>query len=253
MSEKGTIQIESPSESVIKIIFSTPAHNALPSDLLQALANAIEEAGQKAARVIVLQSGGERTFCAGASFDELLQLQNEAESIAFFSGFANVILACRNSPSIVISRIQGKAIGGGVGLAAAADYCFATEQAAIRLSELAIGIGPFVIGPAVERKIGLSAFSQMALKPQQFFSAQWAQEKGLYHEVFQNIADMDNALHDFVAQLAQYSPQALTALKRAFWQDTSHWPTLLAERAATSGRLALSETTQTALKAFKKN
>ncbi|TWR25804.1 enoyl-CoA hydratase/isomerase family protein [Mucilaginibacter pallidiroseus] len=236
---------------IATITFGHPAQNALPSHLLMQLSAAIEEAGSDTdTRVIIIQSAGERTFCAGASFNELLKIADEDTGTRFFSGFANVINACRKADKIIIAKVQGKAVGGGVGIAAAADYCFATEHAAVKLSELTIGIGPFVIAPAVQRKIGLPAFTQLSLQAGIFQSAEWAKENGLYNEVYEDATTMDDAIKQLAEQLANYNPEAITSLKRILWEGTEHWDTLLAERAAISGKLVLSEFTQKALRAF---
>lgn len=239
-------------QGVLTITFSHPAHNAMPSPLLAQLAAAIENAGvDEDVRVIVLRSGGDRTFCAGASFDELLAIQDEVGGKAFFMGFARVINACRKVPKLILGRVQGRAVGGGVGLAAACDHCLATRHASIRLSELAIGIGPFVIGPAVERKIGLAAFSQLSLTPTRWRSAAWAQEKGLFAEVLEDQAALDEAVAALAEQLATYSLPAMSALKTMYWQGTAHWDSLLEERAHTSGRLVLGAACKQALAAFR--
>ncbi|RFZ82034.1 enoyl-CoA hydratase/isomerase family protein [Mucilaginibacter terrenus] len=233
--------------------FYHPAQNSLPSALLSQLTDAINTAAaSKDARVIVLKSEGGRTFCAGASFDELLQIKDKQAGARFFSGFSNVINACRKSSKIVIARVQGKAVGGGVGLAAAADYCLATEAAAIKLSELAIGIGPFVISPAVQRKIGLQAFSQLTIRASDFQSAEWAMQKGLYNELYEDIPTLDQAVLELAQKLASYHPDALTGLKKILWEGTEDWDALLTERAAISGELVLSEFTQAALNSFLK-
>lgn len=250
--QEGYVRVEETAPRVVTITFFHPAHNAMPSHLLADLARAVEDAGQDPATgVMVLQSGGDRTFCAGASFDELLQISDAASGEAFFSGFADVINACRRCPKLIIGRVQGKAVGGGVGLAAATDFCFATQYAAVKLSELAIGIGPFVVGPVIERKIGLAAFSHLTLTPTTFASPAWAREKGLFNEVFDTAEAMDEAIQAKAAQLAAYNPAALKAMKAAFWRGTEHWDTLLAQRARTSGELVLSEFTRNALEAFK--
>ena len=239
------------SEGINTISFYHPAQNSLPSDLLDQLCKKIEEAGNDpGTRVILLKSEGDRTFCAGASFDELLQIKDKEAGAVFFSGFARVINACRKSTKIIIARVQGKAVGGGVGLAAAADYCLATKAASIKLSELAIGIGPFVISPAVIRKIGLPAFSQLTIRAIDFQTAAWAQEKGLYSEVYPDISSMDSALDALTQKLASYHPDALGGLKQILWEGTENWDELLAERAAVSGELVLSEFTQQALNSF---
>ena len=238
-------------DGVNTISFFHPAQNALPAELLSRLCEEIDKAGHHPdTRVILLKSEGERTFCAGASFEELVQVKDKAAGAEFFSGFARVINACRKSPKIIIARIQGKSVGGGVGLAAAADYCLATEAASIKLSELAIGIGPFVISPAVIRKIGLPAFSQLTIRASDFQTAAWAKEKGLYNEVYADISSMDTELDALAKKLASYHPDALSGLKQILWEGTENWDTLLAERAATSGELVLSEFTQQALSNF---
>lgn len=239
-------------EGIATVTFFHPAQNSMPGHLLQLLADTIEQTGQNPnTKVIILKSGGDRTFCAGASFEELADIKTAAEGLAFFSGFAKVINACRCSPVIVIGRVQGKAVGGGVGLAAATDYCFATQHAAVRLSELLIGIGPFVVGPAIERKIGIAAFSQMTLNAPTFYEAAWAKEKGLFSEVYENVEVMDAAVEALAHQLIQYNPEALQKLKKIFWEGTEHWDALLLERAALSGSLVLSEYTQKAISQMK--
>ncbi len=234
------------------ITFEHPSHNSLPSRLLTQLKDAITKSGEDSGVVlIVLQSSGERTFCAGASFDELASIQDFQSGKKFFLGFANVINAIRKCPKIVIGRVQGKAIGGGVGLASACDYCFATEAASIKLSELAVGIGPFVIGPAVQRKMRVSAFSQLALNATAFQSAAWAKERGLYHDIFPTITEMDAGIATLSAQLLGSNPDALRLLKKVFWEGTDNWDALLEERAGMSGMLVLSDFTKNAIAAFK--
>ncbi|MDB4923950.1 enoyl-CoA hydratase/isomerase family protein [Mucilaginibacter sp.] len=247
----GNITLIISDTGVATISFYHPAQNSLPTALLDELTATITKAGaDEKTRVILLKSEGERTFCAGASFDELLQIKDKEAGALFFSGFARVINACRKSPKIIIARVQGKAVGGGVGLAAAADYCLATEAASIKLSELAIGIGPFVISPAVIRKIGLPAFSRLTIRAIDFQTAHWANEKGLYNEVYTTIGDMDEALNTLAQKLASYHPEALNGLKQILWEGTENWDELLNERAAISGRLVLSEFTQQALQSF---
>jgi methylglutaconyl-CoA hydratase len=247
----GNVTLTTSANGIATISFYHAAQNSLPAALLQKLTDTITAAGNDAlTRIIILKSEGDRTFCAGASFDELLQIKDKQAGAKFFSGFANVINACRKSPKIIIARIQGKAVGGGVGLAAAVDYCLATETASIKLSELAIGIGPFVISPAVIRKIGLPAFSQLTIRAVDFQTAQWAKEKGLYNEVYADILSMDEALASLAQKLASYHPQALVGLKQILWEGTQDWDQLLTERAAISGELVLSEFTQHALNGF---
>lgn len=237
---------------IARISFYHPNHNALPSLLLTALVENIEAIGTDAdVRVVVLQSLEHKTFCAGASFDELAAIQDEATALRFFSGFGNVINAMRQCPKIIVGRIHGKAVGGGVGLAAATDFCFASKFASVRLSELAVGFGPFVIGPAVERKVGAAAFSQMALTPGDWQTADWAREKGLFQEVLDSTEALDARLEQFCQTLAGYSTEALKELKNVFWQGTEHWAKLLPERAAISGRLSLSDFSKQAIAAFK--
>jgi methylglutaconyl-CoA hydratase len=238
---------------IATITFSHPASNSFPSNLLKDLTaelNLLSE--NESVSVIVLKSEGNGAFCAGASFDELLSIDNFDDGKLFFSGFANVINEMRTCKKIIIGRIQGKAVGGGVGLASACDYVFATDNASVKLSEIAIGIGPFVIEPAVSRKIGKTAMSQLTLAAHDWKNAKWAFEIGLYSEIFASIEDLDSALTVFASKLASYNPEALQEMKKVFWENTSHWDVLLYDRAAISGKLVLSEFTKNALNAFKK-
>ena len=238
-------------KNIAHIEFFNPAHNALPSNLLFELKNAIENAGLNTnVRVIILKSGGDRTFCAGASFEELKNINTESEGNAFFMGFANLINALRKCPKFVIGRVQGKAVGGGVGIAAATDYCFATRASSIKLSELNLGIGPFVIEPALTRKLGIASVSELTLNPTNFFSADWAKEKGLFNEVFDTAESLDNALEPWTEKLSSYSPEAMQQIKKAFWSGTQNWDTLLAERAKISGNLVMSGFTKNILNNF---
>ncbi|WP_313376690.1 enoyl-CoA hydratase/isomerase family protein [Chishuiella sp.] len=234
------------------IEFFHPQSNSMPGSQLRNLAKEIEKLGNNDnVKVIILKSAGERAFCAGASFDELISIKDQETGLEFFSGFAHVINAIRLTPKFVIARIHGKAVGGGVGIASAADYTFATEFAAVKLSELAVGIGPFVVGPAVERKIGNSAFTQMAINATEFQTAQWAKEKGLYAEVFATTEEMDASIATLVNQLANSNPTAMKHLKRVAWEGTENWNELLIERAKISGELVLSEFTINAINQFK--
>lgn len=231
------------------ITFFHPSHNSMPGYLLAELTRQIKEAGQSVAvKLIVLKSAGDRTFCAGASFDELMTITNETDGKKFFLGFANVINAIRTCPKMVIGRVHGKAIGGGVGIAGAVDYCMATQYATIKLSELALGIGPFVVGPAIERKVGTSAFSQLSINATEWQTAYWAKEKGLYHEVFETTEQLDAYIAHFSEKLLSSSPTALTELKKILWQGTDHWDQLLDDRAAISGRLVTTAAAQNAIK-----
>jgi methylglutaconyl-CoA hydratase len=237
---------------IASITFFHPLSNSLPGRVLRELAAAIDTCGKaEEIRVIVLRSQGDKTFCAGASFDELSSIQDLETGKTFFSGFAGVINAARKCPKLIIGRVQGKAVGGGVGMAAACDYVFATLEASVKLSELAVGIGPFVVGPAVERKIGLSAMSELAINATEWRSAEWAKNKGLYNEVYPGIAEMDLAIEKLAFRLASGSPEAMEQLKTIFWEGTAHWDTLLLDRAAVSGELVLSEYSKNAIARFK--
>ncbi len=249
--DSGFVKTEKNADGLAIITFGHHAHNSLPSYLLKQLAEHIRAAAEPAVKLILLQSAGNRTFCAGASFDELLALPDEEAGKAFFSGFAHVINAIRQSPKLIICRVQGKAVGGGVGLMAACDYCFATEDAAVKLSEISINIGPFVIAPALERKIGLSAFTTLSLNPTTFFDVHWAQRQGLIHALQPTAEEMDKAIEQFCNPLLNKNPDALTALKRTLWQGTDHWGVLLYDLAAISGSLALAEESQRSLREFK--
>ncbi len=236
---------------ITTITFYHPAQNSLPGYLLAELADKISVAGADPDTIlIVLKSEGEKTFCAGASFTELASIEDFPTGKKFFMGFAGVINAIRKCPKIVIGRVHGKAVGGGVGLAAACDYCLASKYASVRLSELAVGIGPFVIGPAVERKVGLSAFSQMALNATEWQTADWAKQKGLFTESFESVQQLDAYIEHFTADLIKKSPEALMMLKKVFWEGTDHWDELLEKRAEMSGQLILSDFAKNAISSF---
>ena len=248
----GSISI-SIDASIATIEFGHPASNSFPSSLLHELTQTIETVGHHPdVVVVVLKSQGTATFCAGASFDELQAITSETEGKAFFSGFAHLINAMRKCPKIIVGRVQGKTVGGGVGIAAACDYVLATQEANIKLSELAIGIGPFVIEPAVSRKIGKTALAELSLVAGEWKSAAWAKEKGLYANTFETINKLDEALSILTRQLVSYNPEALAEMKKVLWEGTSHWDTLLLDRAAITGTLVISEVTKKALAAFKK-
>jgi methylglutaconyl-CoA hydratase len=235
------------------IEFFHPQSNSMPSSQLKNLVEEINNLGKNDnAKVIILKSAGDKTFCAGASFDELISIKDFETGKTFFSGFANVINAMRKSPKLIIARIHGKAVGGGVGIACAADYTFATESASVKLSELAVGIGPFVIGPVVERKIGTSSFAQLAINATEFYSAEWAQEKSMFQDVYETPEEMDAEINLLAEKLAKSNPDAMTKLKEVFWKGTDDWDQLLTERAAVSGQLVLSEFTVNAINQFKK-
>lgn len=237
---------------IATIEFGHPASNSFPSDLLNRLTNELHNLSQNpAVSMIVLKSSGSAAFCAGASFDELLAVSNLDEATKFFSGFANVLNAMRCCSKIIIGRIHGKAVGGGVGIAAACDYALATIESSIKLSELAIGIGPFVIEPAVSRKIGKSATTEMTLEAE-WKTASWANQKGLYAKVFKTHEELDIEITAFANKLATYNPEALFEMKKVFWQGTENWDTLLYERAEISGKLVLSVFSRKALNQFKK-
>jgi len=238
---------------IATVEFGHPASNSFVSELLARLAKELVALGENnEVSVIVLKSEGERAFCAGASFDELVAVSNLEEGKQFFSGFAHVINAMRKCPKPIIGRVQGKTVGGGVGLASACDYVHATEAAAIKLSEISIGIGPFVIAPVVERKMGKAALAELTLYPTEWKNAYWAKEQGLYAKVYDSISEMDKELDIHLQKLASYNPEALAEMKKVLWQGTEHWDDLLLERAEASGRLALSPNTKKALEKFKK-
>lgn len=249
---QGYVNSSIAENGIATIEFGHPLSNSLPGKILRKLADTITEVSKEdAVKVIVLKSGGDRAFCAGASFDELISIKDLETGKVFFSGFASVINACRKSSKLIIGRVQGKAVGGGVGMASAVDYCYATTAASVKLSELAVGIGPFVVGPAVERKIGTSAMSQLAINATEWQSAQWAYERGLYAEIFETTEEMDEAIAVLANKLANSNPEAMAMLKQIFWAGTENWDELLVERAAMSGQLVLSDFTVNAINSFK--
>jgi methylglutaconyl-CoA hydratase len=250
---QGHVESSIAENGIATIEFGHPMSNSLPGKILQKLADTITELGQnEQVKVIVLRSSGEKAFCAGASFDELISIKDLETGKQFFSGFAKVINACRKAPKFIIGRVHGKAVGGGVGVASAVDYCLATKYAEVKLSELAVGIGPFVVGPAVERKIGLSAMSELAINATEWRSADWAQKKGLYTDVFETVDEMDEEIDALALRLSKSNPEAMAMLKQIFWSGTENWDQLLADRAAMSGKLVLSNFTVNAINQFKK-
>lgn len=249
--QQGSVKTETHN-GITTIEFFHPQSNSLPRKLLEELTHAIHGAGnEKETKVIILRSAGEKAFCAGASFDELAAVSNKEEGLQFFSGFAHVINAMRKCPKLIIARIHGKCVGGGVGIAAAADYAIAVEGAEVKLSELAVGIGPFVVGPAVERKIGTAAFSHLAIDATMWRSADWAKRKSLYSELYATVTEMDESISRLSHTLSHSSPEAMLELKHIFWKGTEHWDQLLMERAAISGKLITGSFSKNAIAAFK--
>jgi len=237
---KSTIE-----NGIATIEFFNPKGNALPGHLLAALTNTITDVSNNInTKVICLRSGGDKAFCAGASFDELAAVNDEAQGKIFFSGFANVINAMRKAPQLIIGVIHSKCVGGGVGIAAACDYAIASDKASIKLSELKIGIGPFVIGPAVERKIGTASFSQLSIDAGNWYSADWAFQRGLFAEIHPNAAALNEAADKKLHELCDSSLDAMKEIKKMIWLGTDHWSTLLYDRAAISGKLVLTDYTR---------
>ena len=249
---QGQVNTKINSIGIATVEFGHPLSNSLPGKVLHKLADTITELGvNDNVKVIMIKSIGDRAFCAGASFDELISIKDSNTGKIFFSGFAKVINACRKCPKFIVGRVQGKAVGGGVGLASSFDYCLATKYADIKLSELAIGIGPFVVGPAVERKIGLSAMSQLTINATEWKSAKWAKENGLYAEIYDNIEELDKQVDVILKKLANSNPESMKLLKSFFWEGTENWDSLLEDRASISGELVLSDFTIKAINSFK--
>ena len=248
----GGVDVTIDDRGLATVEFSHPLSNSLPGKVLAQLSNTITALGENdQVKIVVLKSSGERAFCAGASFDELISIEDLDTGKVFFSGFANVINAMRKCPKLILGRVQGKAVGGGVGLASSVDYCFATKHAAVKLSELAVGIGPFVVGPAVARKLGLAGMSDLAINATEWRTAQWAATHGLYNDIFESVQEMDKAMEALVSKLLSSSTEAMKGLKQVFWEGTEHWDELLAERAAVSGELILSQEAKKAINKFK--
>lgn len=234
------------------IEFYHPKGNSLPGAILRKLAQTITEAGEnEEIRVVVIKSRGDGAFCAGASFDELIAIEDYDTGKKFFMGFAVVLNAMRTCPKLIIVRVHGKTVGGGVGIASAGDYTFAHENASVKLSELALGIGPFVVGPAVERKVGTSAFSAMSIDATNWYDSKFAEEKGMFNQVFDSVSDLDQAVKELATQLAESSPEAMQNLKAVLWKGTEYWDELLEQRAEISGQLVLSDFTKSFIRKFK--
>ncbi len=249
--ENGSVNL-SVENNIGTIEFYHPKGNSLPGAILRELADTITEAGQKEdIRIVILKSRGEGAFCAGASFDELIAIEDYETGKKFFMGFALVLNAMRTCPKLIIVRVHGKAVGGGVGIASAGDYTFAHKDASIKLSELALGIGPFVVGPAVERKIGKSAFSALSIDATNWYDSAWALENGMFNKVFEATDELDQSIQELAGQLANSSPDAMRDLKAVLWKGAENWDALLEQRAEISGRLVLSDFTKNFIKKFK--
>lgn len=247
----GNVQVQIK-DAVATVVFSHPRSNSLPSALLRRMAQEITQVSiNSGIKAIVLRSEGDKAFCAGASFDEMKAVKDAPSGREFFGGFAQVILAMTRAPQFVVTRVQGKVTGGGVGLIAASDYCVAVRAASLKLSELAIGLGPFVIGPAVERRVGRGPFAAMSIDAD-WRTAEWAERHGLYARVFDDAKDMDAALAALLEFLSAANPEAIRQLKKVLWADTEHWDKLLEQRAGISGALSLSAHTRAALEKFEK-
>lgn len=252
MNHQGYVKSETH-KGITTIEFHHPQGNSLPSYLLEQLSQKIHSAGHdEDTAVIILRSYGQSTFCAGASFEELSSIKNSQEGLEFFSGFAHVINAMRKIPKLIIARVHGRCVGGGVGLAAAADYAIASDTADIKLSELSLGIGPFVVGPVVEKRIGSAAFAHLSIDSNLWRNAEWAKRKGLYAETHPSIDDMDESILRVATSLAHSSPEAMAEMKKMFWKGTENWDQLLIERAAISGRLITGHYSKAAIERFRK-
>lgn len=251
-NQNGSVEV-SIQYGIARITFYHPKSNSLPGAILRDLARKIQRADEhESVSVIIVQSAGKKAFCAGASFDELIAIEDEAQGKDFFMGFALVLNAMRECRKPVLARVHGKAVGGGIGIAAAADVAYATHEASIKLSELAVGIGPFVVGPAIERKIGIGGYTQLALDARNWYTADWAHQKGLFGRLFDAEEAMDDALTQLAHDIAASNPEAVAELRRIQWHGTDHWTSLLEERAELSGRLVLSEFTRSYIAEFKK-
>lgn len=251
MSENGTITTDI-TNNIGTIEFHHPKGNSLPGKMLRDLAERITALGKNPdVHVLILKSRGDGAFCAGASFDELIAIDDFEEGKHFFMGFALVLNAMRKCPKLIVVRVQGKTVGGGVGLAAGGDYTIAHKSASIKLSELALGIGPFVVGPAVQRKVGPSAFSTLSVDAGSWYEAEWAREKGLYSKVCETHGELDEEVTNLAERLSDYSPEAMKELKKVLWKSTDHWDSLLEQRAEISGRLVLSDFTKEFIEEFK--
>jgi methylglutaconyl-CoA hydratase len=252
MSEQNGAVNLSVKNNIGTIEFYHPKGNSLPGAILRKLADTITKAGEsEEIRVLIIKSRGDGAFCAGASFDELIAIEDYETGKEFFMGFALVLNAMKTCPKIIIVRVHGKTVGGGVGIAAAGDYTFAEEKASIKLSELALGIGPFVVGPAVERKVGKSAFAALSIDATNWHDAEWAYNNGLYNKIFDSSYDIDQAIRELATQLAKSSPEAMRDLKAILWKGSEDWDKLLEQRAEISGRLVLSEFTKSFIRKFK--
>lgn len=246
----GTVTV-SIADGVGTVEFAHPKGNSLPAQLLNLLAREITAVGENPdARVIVLRSAGTGAFCAGASFDEFTALADAAAGKEFFLGFSRVIMAMVRAPKFVLTRVHGKAAGGAIGVIAASDYSIAVRDAAVKLSELQVGIGPFVVGVAIERKLGLAPFQALGVHAD-WHDAAWCERHGLYSMVCDDVAALDAAVAAHAKRLAASNPEAMREMKRIYWEGSERWEAAMDERAAMSGRMVLSDFTRKALEKFR--
>jgi methylglutaconyl-CoA hydratase len=245
--EPGTI-VTRLEDGIGSVAFGHPKGNSLPGALLAELAARVTALGRDpGVKVILLQSEGTGAFCAGASFAELAAITDVENGSRFFMGFANLINAMRECPKLIVTRVHGKAVGGGVGIVAASDYALATAAAQVKLSELAVGIGPFVVGPVIERKIGAGSYAALGIDAAEWRSAEWAHQRGLFAEVHEDVGALDARVTALTRQLVASNLEAMAALKRVLWEGTEHWRDLLPERARLSGRLVVSSAARQAI------
>lgn len=244
MTDSGTV-VYTASPPLAHIEFYHPKGNSLPSRILEELTLAFRRASEEPdLRVITLQSRGDGAFCGGANLDELRAIRDFESGKAYFMRIAELLTAMRDTPGCIIAKVQGPAVGGGVGLIAASDFVCAGQDAPVRLSEVSLGIGPFVIGPAVIRKIGLSAFSTLSLDAGTWYDAHWARSFGLYNRVVESHVELDRVAEQLAGDLAASGPSAVTTLKRELWRGENDWPARLEESAEQSAKLLMTEHTQ---------
>ena len=205
----GALRIERD-DDVLRVTLSRPeTRNAFDDALITELSDAFVDVGT--VRAVVLAGEGP-TFCSGADVEWMRRSVglSEEQNVADANALRRMLEAVDRCPAPVVAVVQGHALGGGVGLVAAADIAIAHERAAFAFSEVKLGIIPAVISPYALRKIGESAARRYFVTGERFDAAT-ALRIGLVHEV---TADPAGALASILGELRTAAPRAARHAKR---------------------------------------
>lgn len=202
-------------DGVLHVTLNRPdVHNAFNDELIGEAIDLFSNIDPKAARAVVLQGTG-KNFCAGADLNWMSRMVSytREENVRDSSLLAKMYALINECPLPVIGRIQGAAIGGGVGLVSVCDVAISTAKTQFGLSEVKLGILPAVISPYVIAKIGESHARALFLTGERF-DAERALRIGLVHRVVETAEDLDNAVYETITQLKTSGPEAVNACKK---------------------------------------